>query len=257
MSASYLGSRSGGQQSATAPPALGAEGTWPWLYRIAGAAAVISILMIGVAIVVYSFSPPPSTVLGSFAQFRANRLVGLIDLDLPMLIDSVLMIPIFLALYAALRRSHEAFVTLGTTLGLVGIGVYLTSNPCFSMLALSDQYGAATSDAQRAAILAAGQVMLTIWQGTAYDVSYVMGGIAGLILALVMLRSDIFGRATAWVGIVLNALMLVPPTVGPIGLVLSFLSLVPLAIWYVLVARRLFQLGAVASPTEAPDSVAP
>ena len=171
--------------------------TWSWLYRIAGAAALVSVAMIAVAIGVYTFSPPPSTVLGSFAQFQGSRLVGLIDLDLPMLLDSVLMIPIFLALYVALRRVSEQFMALGTTLGLIGIAVYLTSNPSFSMLALSDQYGAATSEAQRSMLLAAGQVMMTTWQGTAYDVSYVLGGIAGLILAVVMLQSNVFGKTTA------------------------------------------------------------
>jgi hypothetical protein len=205
----------------------------------------MSVAMIAIAVVVYTFSPPPSTVLGSFAQFQGNRLVGLVDLDLPMLLDSVLMIPVFLALYAALRRASEQFAALGTTLGLAGIAIYVTSNPCFSMLSLTDQYWAATSDAQRSTLLAAGQVMMTTWQGTAYDVSYVLGGIAGLILAAVMLQSNTFGKATAYVGIVLNVLMLVPPTVGPVGLVLSFLSLVPLTIWYVLIARRLFQLGSI------------
>jgi hypothetical protein len=44
-------------------------------------------------------------------------------------------------------------------------------------------------------------------------------------------------------GIILKAIMLVPPTVGTSGLILSFLSLVPMAIWLILIARGLFQLG--------------
>jgi hypothetical protein len=126
------------------------DADWRPLYRIAGAAAAISVALLPVAIVVYSFSPPPSTVLGSFAQLQANRFVGLVDLDLVMLIDSVLVIPIFLAVYVSLRRASESFMALGTTLGLVGIAIYFTTNPAFSMLTLSDQYAAATSDAQRA-----------------------------------------------------------------------------------------------------------
>ena len=234
-----------------------ADVAWKLLYRIAGAAVVISFVLLFVAIAVYSFSPPPTTVVASFAQFQANRLVGLVDLDLVMLIDSVLMIPVFLAFYVALRRASESLMALGTTVGLVGIAVYLTTNPAFSMLTLSDQYATATTDAQRAIFLAAGQAMLTTWTGTAYDVSYVMGGVAGLIVAAVMLRSNVFGKAPAYVGIVLNAMMLVPPTVGPIGIIVSFLSLVPLAIWYVLIARRLFQLGSIAPRVQAGDVATP
>jgi hypothetical protein len=92
-------------------------------------------------------------------------------------------------------------------------------------------------------LLAAGQAVLTTWQGTAFDMSYVLGGVAGMIIAVVMLRSDVFSKAIALIGIILKAILLVPPTVGTIGLILSFLSLVPLAIWWVLISRRLFQLG--------------
>ena len=251
MAMSHIEVPVNGPGSVAAPDAANPDATWRWLYRVAGVAALISVLLLLVTIAVYTFSPPPSTVLGSFQQFQSNRLVGLIDLDLVMLVDSILMIPIFLALYVALRRASESFMALGTTLGLVGISVYLTTNPCFSMLSLSDQYAAATTEAQRAMIVAAGEAMLTTWTGTAFDVSYVLGGIAGLIVAGVMLRSGVFGKGTAYVGIVLNALMLVPPTVGTIGLILSFLSLIPLAIWWVLVARRLFQLASVASQVEA------
>jgi hypothetical protein len=40
-----------------------------------------------------------------------------------------------------------------------------------------------------------------------------------------------------------NVLLLVPPTVGTIGIFLSLLSLVPLAAWDILVGRRLLELG--------------
>lgn len=91
--------------------------------------------------------------------------------------------------------------------------------------------------------LAAGQATLTTWTGTAFDVSYVLGGVALLIISVVMLRSTIFNRETAFVGLALGVTMLVPPTVGTIGLVISLISLLPLIIWLILIARRLFWLG--------------
>jgi hypothetical protein len=58
-----------------------------------------------------------------------------------------------------------------------------------------------------------------------------------------MLRSNIFGRVTAYMGIlaaIFNWTLYVPT----IGLFLSILSVFPfLTIWNILVARRLFQLG--------------
>jgi hypothetical protein len=65
-----------------------------------------------------------------------------------------------------------------------------------------------------------------------------------LIVSLVMLQSNIFGRVTAFTGVVaaiLNWGLYVP---GGIGLFLFTLSVIPfLTIWLILVARKLFQLG--------------
>jgi hypothetical protein len=111
------------------------------------------------------------------------------------------------------------------------------------MLTLSDRY-AATTDAQRTTILAAGRALITNWSGSAFVVGYPLGGVAMLITAVVMLRSEIFGKYIAYTGLVMGALMLVPASAGTVGLLLSLVSLAPTVIWLLLIARKLFQLGA-------------
>ncbi len=91
--------------------------------------------------------------------------------------------------------------------------------------------------------MATGQAILANYQGTAFDVYYLLSAIATLIISAVMLRSNTFSKGIAYVGIVTGVLMLVPPTAGTIGLYLSLISLVPVAIWYVLIARKLFMLA--------------
>ena len=85
--------------------------------------------------------------------------------------------------------------------------------------------------------------MLAVYQGTAFDVGYVLEGVALLIVAVVMLRSTLFSKRTAYVGILMGVMSLLPPTAGTIGLLFSLGSLAPLEIWGILVARRLFQLA--------------
>lgn len=119
------------------------------------------------------------------------------------------------------------------------------------MLYLSDQYVAATTDVQRSMFLAAGQAMFTIFNVTAFEFSYVVVSAALLIVAVVMLRSTIFSRTTAYAGILANALAVGSIAVGSIPLIfiptisvfLSLFSIVPLLIWFALIGRRLFQLG--------------
>jgi hypothetical protein len=223
-------------------PSETADSGWKGLYRVGGAAALIMAVFIPIQFIIFVVWPPPSTVIGWFTLFQNNRLLGLLDLDLLSLADYALMGLMFLALYAALRRASESFMAIATTLAFVGIAVYYASNTAFSMLSLSDQYAAATTDAQRSIFLAAGQAMLGIYQGTAFDVSYVLVSVAPLIMSAVMLRSNIFSKVTAHVGILANVLGLAY-FLPAVGVLLSLISVVGLAIWYILIARRLYQLG--------------
>ena len=113
------------------------------------------------------------------------------------------------------------------------------------MLYLSDQYAAAATDVQRAAFLAAGEALVANYNGTAFGLFFILSGVADLIIAAVMLRSGVFNKATAFTGMAVGAMLLVPPlpVLGMIALVLSYIVILPSMIWNILVAIRLFQLG--------------
>ena len=177
-----------------------------------------------IQIIVYIASPPPSTAMGFFTLFQNNSLLGLLALDLLLIVDQVLYVPIILALYVTLRRTNESFMAIALTLGIVGIAAYFASNTAFNMLSLSDQYAAATTDAQRSMLLAAGQAMLAIYNGTAFQLSYVFQAVAGIITSAVMLRSNIFSKVTACVGILAGVIafgLFVPK----IGIFISIFSI--------------------------------
>jgi hypothetical protein len=67
-------------------------------------------------------------------------------------------------------------MAIALILQIVSLATYL-STVAFEMLSLSNQYRAATTYVQRYASLAAGQAMLVTWQGTAFDVSYILGNL--------------------------------------------------------------------------------
>jgi hypothetical protein len=251
MITSNIESLSASQKPMDTSHALMADSAWKPLYRIAGVAALLMVVFIAIQSIVFLAWPPPSTVIGYFTLFQHNWFLGLLSLDLVYLLSHVLLVLIYLALYAALRRASPSFMAIALTLGLVGIAAYFASNTAFEMLSLSNQYAAATTDAQRSTFEASGQAMLAIYQGTAFDVYYVLSTFATLIISVVMLRSTIFSKGTAYVGIVTGVLMLVPSTVGTIGPYFGLMSLVPFAIWCILIARRLFQLAQGASKEEA------
>jgi hypothetical protein len=183
-------------------------------------------------------------VIGWFTLFHDNALVGLLDMDLLLVVDYLLLIGIFSALWASLRRANESLIAIALILQLVGTATYLASTVAFEMLTLSNQYATATTEAERSIFLAAGQAMLATWQGTAFDVSYVLSALAILTVSAVMLRSHhLFSKTTGYAGLSAGVLALVPPTAGTVGLILSIVSLVPMVIWLALIAQRLLRSG--------------
>jgi hypothetical protein len=216
-----------------------ADSAWTILYRVAAIAAVLVAAVIPIQTVIYLMSPPPDTVIEWFHLYDRNPLHALIDMDLFYMVDNVLTALVVLALFVALYRANRSLMAIGAALGLLGIAVFFASNPAFAMLSLSQDYARATTAAEQSLYLAAGEATMATWQGSSYLVSYELGAAATLIIALVMLRGSVFSRLTAYTGIATGALMLWPP-VGTIGIVVSLLSLLPLFVWYLLIARQLF-----------------
>jgi hypothetical protein len=237
-----------------------ADSRWKGLYKVGGVAALIIAVLLLCEIIVFSVWPQPDTVMGYFELFQDNWLVGLLDLDLLGMVAYFMFVPVVLALYIVLRRASESFMAIGTVLFFVGISVFFATNTAFSIFSLSNQYAAATTDAQRAMFLSAGQATLTSFTVGAFQVSYVIVSGAWLIIAAVMLRSSIFSRATASSGILAGATGIGAvalehtPVIGgvfPLIVALYFAAIVFLVIWVVLAGRRLFQLGRGVSAEKA------
>jgi len=221
-----------------------ADSGWSWLYKIGGAAALFSVAIIPLQLVIFIVWGQPETAVGWFGLFQGNKLAGLLAFEILFVANSVVGIATALALYVALRRVNESLMAIATVLALVETVAFIVARPALEMLYLSNQYAAATTDVQRTAILAAGEAMLATFHGTAFHVGINLFSLYYLVISLVMLQSNNFGRVTAYAGVVaaiLNWGLYVP---GGIGLFLFTLSVIPfLAIWLILVARKLFQLG--------------
>jgi hypothetical protein len=222
------------------------------LYKLGAAAAFTVVALTLGEVVAHSLYPQPSTVSGWFTLFQSNPLMGLLDfwgLEVPMYLMFAF---VFLALYVLLRKANASLMAVALTLALLGTGIFLaTNNPC-SMLSLSNQYAAATTDAQRSTLLAAGQAVLAQTNQRAiggFNVGLFLVSVAGLIVSWAMLRSGVFSRLTAYVGLVAYALALadylrqaLTPSAA-IALLVILAGALVLMIWYVLVGRRLYQLG--------------
>jgi len=75
-----------------------------------------------------------------------------------------------------------------------------------------------------------------------------LGAASTLLFSFAMLRTRIFGQAAAIVGLANGVTMLVPPNTGGVGLVVAMLSLIPTAVWLVLLARGMLRKMQLTSP---------
>jgi len=225
---------------------------WKRLLEIGGWAALIvgalyTIEIVGVA----ATGIPPSTAIGFFTLLQSNRLLGLFDLFVLDIAATGFQIPVFLALYVVLRQRNESVMGLATVLVYLGIAEYFATNTAFSILSLSDQYAAATTDTQRSLLLLLGQQLLpTTNPSTSAFIAYTFVAVAGATISVVMLRSGIFSKPTAILGIVGNVLELGPPaqfvpwqSYYTADAVVIAIGGVLLVAWYFLIARKLLQLS--------------
>jgi len=234
------------------------ESTWKVLYITGGVAALLAVLVFRrfFAVEMVTFNgfgifdvPPnePATALEWFALLERNKLVGLILLGIVDLINYALVGLIFLAVYGALRKVNEIAMGLAFIFSMISLSVYFASNQALSYLYLSQQFQAATSDAQRSIYASAGEALSANIQGTGWYVSLFLIYLAGLIISVVMLKSNVFNKVTAWTGILANSfglLLFVTLIFTPaIAWLPPSLSAPFRVIWYVLIALRLFRLG--------------
>jgi len=247
-----------------ARPAENATGNMKTLYQVGGVAALVAALLFRRNLAAeylllrsiggFRTGPAalPVSALDWFSVLHNYRLIGLTLLNLFDIVNYGLVALIFLGLYAALRRDNQGAMTLALVLTWAGAAVYFASNQAFAILSLSDQYAAAGTEAQRNLLLAAGQALIAIQNssaayGNGIYISYLLVNLGGLISATVMLHSRVFGKLTAWCGILAN--------VCGLGYYVTFLfapawSAIPIStgavfllVWYILIGIRLLRPG--------------
>jgi uncharacterized protein DUF4386 len=233
------------------------ESQWNSVYILGGIATII--VTIGAVLdVVFgsitggNLSALPQTAVDRFAQFQANPLLGLYNLDLLNIVNQIILIPAYFALYAAQRKTNSALSLLALIIFLVGTTVFVTTNTALPMFELSRKYATATTESQKMLFAAAGEAMLA--RGThgslGVFIGFLLPNIAGLIMSFSMLTGKIFKKATALVGLIGSALILLyivlvtfAPDVKNMATAIAMPGGLLLMAWMVMFTIKFFQLS--------------
>ena len=231
------------------------DSAWKSLYKVGGMAALLAIL-VGLCEIIISFLPggsaSPETIIDWFTLFRNNSFLGLRDLGLLNIFLVALGVLVSFALYGAHRQVNKTYATLALIVSILGAAVFYATNRAFSMLDLSNQYAAATTDGQRMLLAGAVQAILSVGKSHAPGtfIAFFLTEFSSMAMSLVMLRSKIFSNTSAYAGIVGFGLLVIfeiyssfMPAVRDVAMIIAMLGGLVSMAWYILVARRLFQLG--------------
>lgn len=233
------------------------EAQWNSVYILGGIATII-VLIGAVLDVVFgsitggNLSALPQTAVDRFAQFQITPLLGLYNLDLLNIVNQIILIPAYFALYAAQRKTNPALSLLALIIFLVGTTVFVTTNTALPMLELSKKYATATTESQKMLFAAAGEAMLA--RGThgslGVFIGFLLPNIAGLIMSFSMLTGKIFNKATAFVGLFGSALILLyivlvtfAPDVKNMATAIAMPGGLLLMAWMVMFTIKFFQLS--------------
>jgi hypothetical protein len=222
---------------------------WKSFYKTSGMTTIILMVFFLFDTACWvSLGQYPSSAEGWFSLLQQHRSTGLLLLSLPTFFGTILYFLTFLSLFNILKKVNTAYAALATIFAFVGLSVLLATHMAYPIISLSEKYAVITTDIQRTLLLAAGEMRIQAAVTGTYTGGF-LAEAAALIFSLLMLKSDTFGRITAYLGIVGHgfdlarismSLALIPEKYGAVLLVIGGL---PQLIWLVLVGIKFLQVG--------------
>lgn len=187
--------------------AAGAESENRWIYQAGGISALLVLVGYAATFPVYfSVGTPPEANAGAQLAYFGAHATGWWVITGLMVATDLLLIPVFLALYHALKGRGRDMMLIALALEylFVALDPLVTWTPYSALIIAGGRYAAATTDAARAALIAgAGYPSAMIDWPLAGLYAIVIPAVAVLLTGLVMLRG-VFGKPTAYLAVAMG-----------------------------------------------------
>jgi hypothetical protein len=190
--------------------------------------------------------PPPGTEarLSFFAEHAAAWWVN----TALMVSTDLLYVPVFLAVYHALKGINKYLMLLALACAglFVALDLAVTWTALPSLIMLGGKYAAATSDAQRAIIVAAASYPSAINDSPLSGIYATLIPALGTLLASLVMRRGVFNKALAYLGVIAGISGILAG-IGPIFFsdleTAQYINALLATTWFLLVGWKLYKLG--------------
>ena len=179
-----------------------------WLYRVSGTAAFVLVVAYFLTFPIYFWVgvQPASGVETQLAYF-AEHAGGWWAIVFLMVFTDLLLVPIFFGIYMALKHVNKGLMLVALTFKaflFVILDLAVTWTAYSTMIIAGVQYGAATTEAQRAALVAgAAYASAMLASPLAHIYANVIPALGVLFAGLVMLKG-VFSKATAYLALAMG-----------------------------------------------------
>ena len=220
-----------------------------WFYRVSGIAAFVLVVGYFLTFPIYFWvgDQPASGVEAQLAYF-ADHTAGWWAIVFLMVFTDLLIVPIFFGIYMALKHVNKGLIFMALAFKaflFVILDLAVTWTAYSTMIIAGVQYGAAATEAQRAALAAAAA------SASAMLVSPLLGTYAilipslGVLFAGLVMLKGVFTRATAYVALAvgLTGILFMGSYIIDGLAVLRYINALLAAVFYLLAGYRLYKLG--------------
>jgi hypothetical protein len=219
-----------------------------WLYRVGGISAFVLVVGYLLTYPVYAWvgDAPPSGVEAQLVYFAEHATGWWVILGL-MVFTDLLWVPIFLSLYQALKGVNRNVMLLAIACAglFVALDLAVTWTAYSALITSGANYAAATTDAQRAAFVAAASYPYAILDSPLSGVyAILIPSLGTLLTGLVMLRG-IFNKTTAYLALaagITGIVFMGSYVVGALD-VFRIINALLATVWYGFVGYRFNRLG--------------
>jgi len=228
--------------------AVGPDGKW--IYRVGGISAIVlglGYLLTFPVVIVYAGGFPPPGVEAKLVFFAEHAGEWWAATAL-MVFTDLLYVPVFLALYQALKGINKYMMVLALACeGLfVALDLAITWTAYSSLTTMGGVYAAATSDAQREIIAAAAGYPSAITDSSLLGIYIVFIPALGLLFASLVMRKGIFNKVLAYLGVIAGVFGILAG-IGSLFIsdleTAQYINASLAMIWFFFVGFKLYKLG--------------
>ena len=180
--------------------------SWHPLYRVAGVAALLYVVVLVTAVVLDTLAPPPVTGSLETLVFIADHRVLYLAAQILWILPGYLAVLVFVAVGVALAPVGRSWALLAGLLGALApalsLAIPVSTRGSLILMTLSDQYAAA-APAARAGIVAAAEGILA--ENNTVTLVGPLTAVGLLVVGLVMTRG-VFRPLLGWLGVAAGAL---------------------------------------------------